>query len=266
MPVPTDLIKLSNVVKNDVVKKTDYNNKITEIGNKIPDINNLATKTGLTSVENKIPDTSGLVKKTDYNTKITEIEGKTPDISNLATKTALTSIENKIPDASSLVKKTDYSTKITEIEHKLNNHNHDKYIDTPELNNLAGDVFNARLAQANLKTKTDFDAKFLVLNRKITKNKTDHLLVQNELNKLKTFDSDYFIGKSQFEEDGVQNYFVFQPLNKYFKVITNTNTKYILSWQPKGLSDETIKPPATDDYKLNPKVSYYGTKVRLEFR
>ena len=63
MPVPTDLIKLSNAVKNDVVKKTDYNNKITEIGNKIPDINNLATKTGLTSVENKIPDTSGLVKR-----------------------------------------------------------------------------------------------------------------------------------------------------------------------------------------------------------
>ena len=105
VPVPTDLIKLSNVVKNDVVKKTDYNNKITEIGNKIPDINNLATKTGLTSVENKIPDTSGLVKKTDYNTKITEIEGKTPDISNLATKTALTSIENKIPSVSNLVKK-----------------------------------------------------------------------------------------------------------------------------------------------------------------
>ena len=78
-------------------------------------------------------------------------------------------------------------------------------------------------------TKTDFDAKLSSLNRKITKNKTDHLIVKNELNKLKTFDYDYFIGKIHFEEDGVQNYFVFQPLNKYSKVITNANTKYISS-------------------------------------
>ena len=75
-----------------------------------------------------------------------------------------------------MVKKTDYDTKVTEIENKLNNHNHDKYIDTPEFNKLAADVFNARLAQANLVTKTDFDDKLSNLNRKITKNKTDHLL------------------------------------------------------------------------------------------
>ena len=59
-------------------------------------------------------------------------------------------------------------------------------------------------------TKTDFDAKLSSPNRKITKKKTDHLIVKNELNKLKTFDSDYFIGKRHFEEDGVQNYLVFQ--------------------------------------------------------
>ena len=101
-------------------------------------------------LENKIPDTSGLVKKTDYNTKITEIEGKIPDTSNLATKTALTTVENKRPDVSGLVKKEDYNTKITEIENKINNHIHDKYITTSEFNNLAADVFNARLAQVNL--------------------------------------------------------------------------------------------------------------------
>ena len=104
------------------------------------------------------------------------------------------------------------------------------------------------------------------LNRKITKNKSDHLLVPNELYKLKTFDSGYFIGKSHFEEDGVQNYIVFQPLKKYFNVITSGNLKYISLWQSKGLSDETIKPPVTNGYKLNPKVSYYGTKARLESR
>ena len=88
-------------------------------------------------------------------------------------------------------------------------------IDISEFNKLAADVFNARLAQANLITKTEFDSKLSSLNRKITKNKTDHLLVQNELNKLNTFDSSYFIGKSHFEDDGTQNYLVFQPVYIY---------------------------------------------------
>ena len=57
-------------------------------------------------------------------------------------------------------------TEITEIENKFNNHNHDKYIDTWELNRLAADVSNARLAQANLIIKTDFDAKLSSLNKK----------------------------------------------------------------------------------------------------
>ena len=85
-------------------------------------------------------------------------------------KTALTAIENKIPNISKLVKKTDYNTKVTEIENKLNNHNHDKYIDTSEFKVLASDVFNARLAQANLITKTDFDSKLSSLDRKINQN------------------------------------------------------------------------------------------------
>ena len=61
-----------------------------------------------------------------------------------------------------------------------------------------------------------------VLTEKITENKTKHLLVQNELNKLKTFDSIYFFGKCHFEKDGVQNYLVLQPVIRYFKIITNT--------------------------------------------
>ena len=113
--------------------------------------------------------------------------------------------------------------------------------------------------------KTDFDAKLSSLNRKITKNKTDHLLVENELNKLNTFDSSYFIGKSHFEEDGVQNYLVFQPRIRYFKVNTITNTDYVSSWKSKGLSAESIKPPATSDNSLTPRLNYYGNKVRVKF-
>ena len=80
-----------------------------------------------------------------------------------------------------------------------------------------------RLAQANLISKTDFDPKLSHLNRKVTQNKSKHLLVENELNKLKTFDSGYFIGKSHFEEDGTQNYLVFQQMYIYFKMVTNTD-------------------------------------------
>ena len=82
------------------------------------------------------------------------------------------------------MKKTDYGTKVTEIENKLINHNHDKYIATSELNKLAADIFNSTIAQTNLITKTNFDAKLSSLNRKITENKTKHLLVENELNTL----------------------------------------------------------------------------------
>ena len=194
--------KLSDVVKNDAGKKVVYDKLATKVNNIDTRDFVLITKyqTGKTKLEKKIPDVTNFVKKT----KLTELENKIPDVSGLATKTALTAVENKIPDVSSIVKKTDYNTKITEIEKKLTDHNHDKYITTPEFNTLAADVFNARLAQANLITKTDFDAKLSSLNTKIMSNKSKHLLVENELKKLKS----YFLEKSHFE-DGKQNYLVF---------------------------------------------------------
>ena len=81
------------------------------------------------------------------------------------TKSALTAVENIIPDASSLVKKTNYNTKINELEKKVTDHSHDKYITTPEFNTLAASVCNARLGQASLMSKTDFDAKLSSLDR-----------------------------------------------------------------------------------------------------
>ena len=74
MPIPVDLSKLSDVVKNDAVKKDVYNKLVTKVNN--IDISGfvLETKydTDKSELENKIPDTSGRVKKTNYNTKITE--------------------------------------------------------------------------------------------------------------------------------------------------------------------------------------------------
>ena len=177
-PVPVDLRKLSDVVKNDVVKKTVYDKLVAKVDN--IDTSNFVLKTKYQTdkaeLENKILDVSNLVKKT----KLTELENKIPDLSNLATKTALTAVASKIPSVSNFVKKTNSNRKITEVENKLNNHNHNNYIDSPKFNKLAADVFNARLAEANLITKTDFDAKLLSLSRKITQNKSKHLLVENE--------------------------------------------------------------------------------------
>ena len=101
------------------------------------------------------------------------------------------------------------------------------------------------------------------MNTEITKNKTENLLVKNELNQLKAFDSSYFIGKTHFEEDGRQNYLVFQPLIKYFKLIANTD--YVSSWKSKGLCAESIKPPTTSGNGLTPRLNYYGNKVRVKF-
>ena len=122
-----------------------------------------------------------------------------------------------------MVKKTNYNTKVTEIKKKLTDHNHDKYITTPYFNALAADAFNEGLAHANLVTKRDFDPKLSSFNREITVNKTKNLLVENELNKSKIFDSIYFIGKIDFKEDGTRNYLVFQEINRYFEVIANTD-------------------------------------------
>ena len=75
-------------------------------------------------------------------------------------------------------------------------------------------------------------------------------------------DLSYFIGKSYFEEDGAQNYLVFQPIRRYFKIIR----KYISSWKSKGLSDETITPYVSFDNNLTPLINHYGIKVSLKFK
>ena len=159
----------------------------------------------------------------------------------------------------SLVKKTDYNTKITDIENILNNHNHDKYVATSEFNTLAVNVFNTRLAQANLITKTDFDAELSSLNIKVTANKTKHFLNDNDLS--------YYRGKQYFDEgSGKQNYLVFLPMGKYFKLNSAANAAdYVLSWKSKGLSNESIKPPTTTNNSLTPELNYYGTKLRVKF-
>ena len=148
-------------------------------------------------------------------------------MSHFVKKAKLTELESKIPDVSSLGTKT----ALTAVQNKI-----------PSVSNLV-----------NLSS----------LNGKVTANKTKNLLIENELNKLKTFAWSYFIGNSHFEEDSTQNYLVFQPINRYFKVIPNIDQ--VSSCKSKGLSAESIKPPTTSDYSLTPLLNYYGTKTRVKF-
>ena len=92
------LAKLSNVVKNHVVKKTDYNTKVTSTENQIAGV----TKNTLDNLgditKRKAVDTSNFVLKTKLASDVTNLENKIdtvdkkiPDISRLPTKTSLTS-------------------------------------------------------------------------------------------------------------------------------------------------------------------------------
>ena len=104
------------------------------------------------------------------------------------------------------------------------------------------------------------------ISKRITSNKTNHLLVENELKKLQKFDSSYFKGKNHFEEDGTQNYVVFQPMYRYFKRIAGVGSgNYICFWKSKGLSDERINSITTSNYSITPELSHYGTKTRVKF-
>ena len=112
--VPVDLAKLSNVVKNDLVKKTEYNKLVAKVDN--INTTNFVKKTKyekdgsdfedkINKIHKKYQILVLWLKETDFNTKISEIEGKIPSITGLATNSELTAIENKTPDVSSLVKK-----------------------------------------------------------------------------------------------------------------------------------------------------------------
>ena len=276
VPISVDLSKLSDVVKNDVIKKTEYNKLVTNVDN-IDTANfgkkNKYEKDGsdfedkISKIYKKIPDVSGLVKKkTDFNTKDTEIEGKIPSITGLATNTELTAVENKIPDISSLVKKTDYNTKISDIEKKITDHEHDKYITTPEFNTIAASVFNATLAaQTDLIRKPEFDFKLKGISDRVTLNKSKYFLVENELNKLEKFDGAYYRGKNYFEDDGTQNYLVFQGACKYFQDVDVSKALikfHANSWISKGLSNE--KMCSVTGFE-RPFIEYANSRIKLKF-
>ena len=112
---PTDLAKLSNAVEHDVVKKTDYNTKVTSIEAQIAGltkntVDNLADITKLKAI-----DTNSFVTRTkfsgDTNALDDKIDGveKNPDISGLATKTSL----------NAYLQTSTFNCKVTEVKSKI---------------------------------------------------------------------------------------------------------------------------------------------------
>ena len=113
---PTNLAKLTNAIENDVVKKTDYNTKVTSMEAQIAGltkntVDNLADIKKLKAI-----DTNSFVTRTkfsaDINTlddKIDGVEKKNPDISGLATKTSL----------NSYLQTSTSNSQVTEVESKI---------------------------------------------------------------------------------------------------------------------------------------------------
>ena len=144
--------------------------------------------------------------------------------------TKISEVENKIPNTSGLVTTTVLNTKISEVENKTPNH--DKYITTPEFNMVTAENFPARLKQANLVIKNDFDKKLTSFNRKITSNKTKYLEVQKKLHSLLTNDCKFFLGRMYFKSnEGSHNMFVYQPTFDTLELKKHKGTDYVLSWK-----------------------------------
>ena len=102
------------------------------------------------------------------------------------------------------------------------------------------------------------------LDSKIAGNKSKNESIENELQELEKGFDFILSGNTVFDEgDGFQAYLIFQPVHRYIK--TFPNTKYISEWKSKGLSDGSIKPPATSSSSLTPLIDYYGYKIRLKF-
>ena len=110
--MPDDLAKLSNVVKNDVVKKTDYNAKINAIDSTAQATlrNMLDNLTDISKLKKSTPNTNNFVLKTKFEKDMKDLDDKIPDVSGIATKTSL----------AAYLQTTTFNSKVTEVEKKYN--------------------------------------------------------------------------------------------------------------------------------------------------
>ena len=251
--VPVDLAKLSNVVNNDVVKKTDYNTKVTSIESQIAgvtknaldnladitklkaiDTNSFVLKTKLasdvTTLENKIdtvdktiPDISGLVTKTSltsylqtatFNSKVTEVENKIKATDNIA-KSAKTKANTIRSDLTGYAKKADVATDITAIKND--------YLTNASLTSQLNDLKSQHIA-----------TEVTGIDNKTKKNASDILALENKLQQKEDTINENESGNSFargffFYMD--QSYLVYNCKISSFRYTTNT----ISAWKSAGV-------------------------------
>ena len=127
-----------------------------------------------------------------------------------------------------------------------------------------GKDFAARLKQADLGNKTDFDNKLSSFNKRITSNKTKYLEVQGKLNILITKDYNFFLRRIYFtSNDGSQNTFAYQPTLDTLELIKDKTTNYILSWKSNGVFNSKLRPLYTT-FLNNIKLSEYRIRIKFD--
>ena len=201
---PTDLPKLTNAVEHDVVKKTDYNTKVTSIEAQIAGLikNTVDSLADITKL--KAIDTNSFVNKTkfsaDINTlddKIDGVEKKIPDISGLATITSLndylqtSTFNSKVTEVENKIKATDIIaknavTKANTIRSNLTDYAKKADVAT-DITAIKNDyVSNASLtSQLNNLKSQHIAIEVTGIDNKTKKNANDILALKNELEKKK---------------------------------------------------------------------------------
>ena len=196
---PTDLAKLTNAIENDVVKKTDYNTKVTSIEAQIAGltkntVDNLADITKLKAIDNSFVTRTKFSADTNaVDDKIDGIEKKIPDISGLATKTSLnsylqtstfnskvTEVESKIKDADIIAKSA--NTKVNTIRSNLTAYAKKADVAT-YITAIKNDyVTNASLSsQLNDLKSQHIATEVMSIDNKTKKNASDILALENKL-------------------------------------------------------------------------------------
>ena len=244
--MPDDLAKLSNLVKIDVVKKTEYfslktkidnidtsnfvsrnkyekdgsdfEDKLTKIENEIPDITNLATKSSITSL---LPTSTVNSKITEIENKITSVDNKIPSISGLATKTELTNVENEIPDSNGFVKKSDYATEITSVK------NH--YVTNTALDSRINSLKNSRIADEVKKVddKTEKNASDILGFESRLKQKED---IVDEGQRENSFTMEFYYYLQQ-------SYLIYESKDYSFKKDSNNK---LTAWKSTGIDNLSV--------------------------
>ena len=222
--VPVDLAKSTNAVENDLVKKTDYNTKVTSIktqtaGVTINTVDNLADITKLKAI-----DTNSFVLKMKLASDVTTLENKIdtgdkeiPDISGLATKTSLNAYSHT----------STFNSKVTEVENKIKAADIIAKSANTKANTIRSDVTDYA-KKADVATDI-ITTEVTGIDNKTKKNASDILALKNELEKKEYAISENEIGISIF-----RGFFYLQQNNLVYECKINSfifNNKKRSKWE-----------------------------------